>query len=125
MPLEKARLHAIVQGRPLPYLAKELDIQTWSAFFLKWVISNPLVTVALPATTNPDHLTENMGALRGPLPDKEMRARMVRTWKRFPASTRSRKWLGTRAKHSGASSVTLNRASVSAHESSESRRLVN
>ena len=50
MPLEKARLHAIVQGRPLPDFAKELEIETWSAFFLKWVISNPLVTVALPAT---------------------------------------------------------------------------
>jgi diketogulonate reductase-like aldo/keto reductase len=74
MPLEKARLHAIVQGRPLPDFAKELEIETWSAFFLKWVISNPLVTVALPATTNPDHLVENMGALRGPLPDKKMRA---------------------------------------------------
>jgi diketogulonate reductase-like aldo/keto reductase len=84
MPLEKARLHAIVQGRPLPDFVKELDIQTWSAFFLKWVISNPIVTVALPATTNPDHLVENMAALRGPLPDKEMRARMVRHMETIP-----------------------------------------
>jgi hypothetical protein len=84
MPLEKARLHAIVQGRPLPDFAKELDIQTWSAFFLKWIISNPVVTVALPATTNPDHLVENMAALRGPLPDTEMRARMVRHMETIP-----------------------------------------
>src|SRR6201996_318274 len=47
MPLEKARLHKVVEGRQLPDFAKELGIQTWSAFFLKWVISNPLVTVAL------------------------------------------------------------------------------
>jgi diketogulonate reductase-like aldo/keto reductase len=84
MPLEKARLHKIVEGRPLPDFAKELDIQTWSAFFLKWVISNPVVTVALPATTNPNHLTENMAALRGPLPDKEMRQRMVRHMETIP-----------------------------------------
>jgi diketogulonate reductase-like aldo/keto reductase len=84
MPLEKARLHKIVEGRPLPDFAKELDIPTWSAFFLKWVISNPLVTIALPATTNPEHLDENMAALRGPLPDKEMRQRMVRHMETIP-----------------------------------------
>jgi diketogulonate reductase-like aldo/keto reductase len=84
MPLEKARLHRIVEGRPLPDFAKELEIHTWSAFFLKWVISNPLVTVATPATTNPDHLDENMAALRGPLPDKDMRSRMVRHMETIP-----------------------------------------
>ena len=43
------------------------------------------MTVALPATTNPDHLLENMAALRGPLPDKEMRARkMVRHMETIP-----------------------------------------
>jgi diketogulonate reductase-like aldo/keto reductase len=84
MPLEKARLHKIVEGKPLPDFAKELDIQNWSAFFLKWVISNPIVTVALPATSNPDHLDENMAALRGPLPDQEMRKRMVRHMKTIP-----------------------------------------
>jgi aryl-alcohol dehydrogenase-like predicted oxidoreductase len=39
---------------------------------------------ALPATTNPDHLLENLAALRGPLPDKEMRARMVRHMETIP-----------------------------------------
>jgi diketogulonate reductase-like aldo/keto reductase len=78
MPLEKARLHKVVEGRPLPAFAKELGIETWSQFFLKWVISHPTVTCALPATSNPDHLMENIGAMRGPLPDRETRARMVR-----------------------------------------------
>ncbi len=77
MPLEKARLHKLVEGRPLPDFAKEFGAETWSAFFLKWVISNPAITVALPATTNPDHLLENMAAMRGPLPDAAMRKRMV------------------------------------------------
>jgi diketogulonate reductase-like aldo/keto reductase len=84
MPLEKARLHKIVEGRPLPDFAKELGIENWSQFFLKWVISNPAVTCAIPATTNPDHLIENVGAMRGPLPDRATRARMVRHMESIP-----------------------------------------
>jgi diketogulonate reductase-like aldo/keto reductase len=77
MPLEKARLHKLVEGRPLPDFAKEFGAETWSSFFLKWIISNSAVMVALPATTNPDHLVENVAAMRGPLPDAAMRKRMV------------------------------------------------
>jgi aryl-alcohol dehydrogenase-like predicted oxidoreductase len=51
---------------------------------LKWVISHPAVTCAIPATTSPDHQAENIGALRGPLPDKAMRARMVKHMEKIP-----------------------------------------
>jgi diketogulonate reductase-like aldo/keto reductase len=84
MPLEKARLHKLVEGRSLPVFAKELGIETWSQFFLKWVISHPAVTCAIPATSNPDHIVENVGAMRGPLPDRDMRARMVRHMESIP-----------------------------------------
>jgi diketogulonate reductase-like aldo/keto reductase len=84
MPLEKARLHKVVEGQPVPAFAKELGIETWSQFFLKWVISHPAVTCALPATSNPDHLMENIGAMRGPLPDRAMRARMVQHMESIP-----------------------------------------
>jgi diketogulonate reductase-like aldo/keto reductase len=84
MPLEKARLHKLVEGRPLPDFAKEFGAATWSSFFLKWVISNPAVTMALPATTNPDHLVENVAAMRGPLPDAAMRKRMVAYMETIP-----------------------------------------
>jgi diketogulonate reductase-like aldo/keto reductase len=84
MPLEKARLHKLVEGRPLPGFAKEFGAETWSSFFLKWVISNPDITVALPATTNPDHLLENVAAMRGPLPDAAMRKRMVAHMETIP-----------------------------------------
>jgi diketogulonate reductase-like aldo/keto reductase len=84
MPLEKARLHKIAERRPLPTFATELGIETWSQFFLKWVISHPAVTCALPATSNPDHLMENVGAMRGPLPDRAMRARMVQHMESIP-----------------------------------------
>jgi len=84
MPLEKARLHKLVEGRSLPDFAKDFGAETWSAFFLKWVISNPAITVALPATTNPDHLLENVTAMRGPLPDAAMRKRMVAYMETIP-----------------------------------------
>ncbi|SDI08166.1 aldo/keto reductase [Nonomuraea jiangxiensis] len=88
MPLEKARLHRIVEGHSLPDFAAELGITTWSQFFLKWVISNPAVTCALPATSDPAHLAENVAAMRGPLPDAAMRERMVRHMETIPGFDR-------------------------------------
>lgn len=84
MALEKARLHAVVAGRPLPDFARELGIHTWSQYFLKWVIAHPAVTCVLPATANPDHVLENVGAMYGPLPDPEMRDRMLRHMQDIP-----------------------------------------
>ncbi len=84
MPFEKARLFQIVKGRPLPDFAKEIGCQTWAQFFLKWIVSHPAVTCAIPATTNPKHQADNIGALKGPLPDKEMRDRMLKHMETLP-----------------------------------------
>jgi diketogulonate reductase-like aldo/keto reductase len=84
MPLEKARLHQLVGDRPLPDFAADLGVRTWAQYFLKWVISHPAVTVALPATSNPDHLDDNMQAGRGDLPDAAMRARMLEHMQTIP-----------------------------------------
>lgn len=84
MPFEKARLFKVVEGRPLPPFAKEFGAGNWAQFFLKWVISNPAVTCVLPATADPNHAAENVGALRGPLPDREMRTRMVQHMQSIP-----------------------------------------
>jgi diketogulonate reductase-like aldo/keto reductase len=84
MPLEKARLHKIVADRPLPDFAADLGIENWSQFFLKWVIAHPAVTCAIPATSNPEHVVENVGAMRGELPDEKMRARMVASMEEIP-----------------------------------------
>lgn len=84
MPLEKARLHKIVEGRPLPDFAADIGVHNWAQFFLKWAISHPAVTCALPATTHPEHMSENLGAMRGPLPDAPMRDRMLRYMQSVP-----------------------------------------
>ncbi|ARP94481.1 aldo/keto reductase [Bordetella genomosp. 13] len=84
LPFEKARLFALVEGRPVPDFVKEIGVQTWAQYFLKWVISNPVVTCALPSTSNPAHMAENMEALRGPLPDAAMRARMLKHMEGIP-----------------------------------------
>jgi diketogulonate reductase-like aldo/keto reductase len=83
MPFEKARLFKIVEGHTMPDFARGFA-DNWAQFFLKWVISHPTVTCAIPATTNPDHMSENIGALTGPLPDPDMRVRMVRHMETVP-----------------------------------------
>jgi diketogulonate reductase-like aldo/keto reductase len=84
MPFEKARLFEVVRGQSLPDFANEIGCANWAQFFLKYVISHPAVTCAIPATTNPEHVTENLGAMRRPLPDNEMRIRMVRHMESLP-----------------------------------------
>ncbi len=76
-PFERGGLFRHVRGKALPDWASEIDCANWAQFFLKFIVSHPAVTCAIPATTNIDHLRENMGALHGRLPDGAMRLRMV------------------------------------------------
>jgi diketogulonate reductase-like aldo/keto reductase len=62
---------------PLPPWAAELDCRSWAQFFLKFNVSHPAVTCAIPATNDPAHLVDNMGACVGRLPDEATRRRMV------------------------------------------------
>jgi diketogulonate reductase-like aldo/keto reductase len=66
-----------VWNKPLPAWAFELDCRNWAQFFLKFVVSHPAVTCAIPATSRADHLAENMGAGLGRLPDAGERRRMA------------------------------------------------
>ena len=84
-PFDGGRLFDQVEGKPLPPWAGEINCQNWAQFFLKFVVSHPAVTCAIPATSKVEHLEENMGALHGPLPDAEMRAEMVRYFNRVTA----------------------------------------
>lgn len=66
-----------VLGKPLPPWAAEFDCHSWAQFLLKWVVSHPAVTSVIPATNNPQHLEDNMGAGFGRLPDAKTRQRMA------------------------------------------------
>ena len=66
-----------VAGHPVPDWATEFGADTWARFFLKFVLSHPAVTCAIPATSKVDHMVENMAAARGPMPDAAMRQRMI------------------------------------------------
>jgi diketogulonate reductase-like aldo/keto reductase len=76
-PFEEGGLFRTVKGRELPRWAEEFDCNSWARFFLKFILSHPAVTCAIPATRNPDYLVDNMGAAVGRLPDAAMRRRMV------------------------------------------------
>ena len=76
-PFEEGELFRRVKGRELPRWAQEFDCKSWAQFFLKFILSHPAVTCAIPATRNPDYLVDNMGAALGRLPDAAMRRRMV------------------------------------------------
>lgn len=62
---------------PLPAWAAEVGCGSWAQFALKFVVSHPAVTCAIPATTSVAHVRENMAAGRGPMPDAAARARMA------------------------------------------------
>lgn len=76
-PFDGGALLDRLQGKALPPWAREIDCDNWAQFCLKWIVAHPAVTCAIPATTNPAHMAENMGALRGRLPDAAMRRRML------------------------------------------------
>ncbi|WP_225773705.1 aldo/keto reductase [Inquilinus sp. Marseille-Q2685] len=64
-------------GEALPGWAGEIGCGSWAQLLLKFVVSHPAVTCAIPATTRADHVRENLGAARGPMPDAAMRRRMA------------------------------------------------
>jgi diketogulonate reductase-like aldo/keto reductase len=76
-PFRQGALTRALEGESLPDWAAEIDCATWAQFLLKFIISHPAVTCAIPATTRVDHVRENMGAAREPLPDQTMRQRMI------------------------------------------------
>lgn len=76
LPLGRGNVLAKVKDKPLPEWAKEIDAKSFVQVALKYVLSHPAVTVAIPGTTKIEHLEENLGAARGRLPDAEMRRRI-------------------------------------------------
>ena len=78
-PYKRKQLFRMYQDRPLPAWAEaEAGAKNWAEFFLKFIIAHPAVTCAIPATSQLPHMRENMGALKGPLPDQPTREKMAR-----------------------------------------------
>ena len=88
LPFGRSRMWARIGDRPLPEWAAEFDAHAWSQFMLKWVVSHPAVTVAVPGTGDPEHMIENLGAARGRLPTEEHRKRMAELVDRLPEASR-------------------------------------
>jgi aryl-alcohol dehydrogenase-like predicted oxidoreductase len=76
LPFGRGRLFKAVQGKKLPSWAAEFDCASWAQFFLKYIVSHPAVTCAVPGTAQVKYVADNLGAARGRLPDAAMRRRM-------------------------------------------------
>jgi diketogulonate reductase-like aldo/keto reductase len=76
-PFQQGDLTRELEGERLPDWAAEIGATSWAQFILKFILSHPAVTVAIPATTRVDHVRENVAAATGPLPDEPMRQRMA------------------------------------------------
>lgn len=77
LPFGRGRLFRAVRGKPLPDWSREFDAQSWAQFFLKFLLGHAAVTAVIPGTADPAHILDNLGAMRGRLPDPALRRRMV------------------------------------------------
>jgi diketogulonate reductase-like aldo/keto reductase len=76
-PFRRASLIDWAKQYPLADFSTDIDCKNWACFLLKFIVSHPSVTCAIPATSRQDHLVENMGAMQGVMPDAAMRQRML------------------------------------------------
>jgi diketogulonate reductase-like aldo/keto reductase len=82
-PLGQGQHFNMVSGKPLPEWAAAYNINSWSQFFLKFIVSHPAVTCVIPATARPQHAADNMQAGYGPLPDAAAREKMAAVVEKF------------------------------------------
>jgi diketogulonate reductase-like aldo/keto reductase len=79
-PFAQGGLFGQVRNKPLPPIASEVECATWAQLFLKYIVSHPAVTCAIPATRKMEHLVDNMQAGRGVLPNAKQRAAMLQAF---------------------------------------------
>ncbi|MCG7992660.1 MAG: aldo/keto reductase [Candidatus Thiodiazotropha lotti] len=82
-PFARGSLFRKSKGKRLPEWAKEFDCHSWGQFFLKYTVSHPAVTCAIPATSKTHHMVDNMGACHGALPDAKTRLKMAQYFKQI------------------------------------------
>jgi aryl-alcohol dehydrogenase-like predicted oxidoreductase len=76
LPFGRARLIRAVRGKEIPDWARGFA-GSWAQFFLKYLLADPRVTAVIPGTADAGHMTDNLGAMRGPLPNEEQRRQMA------------------------------------------------
>ena len=76
-PFQEGVLFQRTRNRALPAWAKEYDINSWAQHFLKWIVSHPAVTCAIPGTGRADHMRDNLAAGHGIVPDEKGRRRLA------------------------------------------------
>ena len=77
LPFGRGRVFRQFGDKPVPGWARELGIRTWAQFALKFIVSHPAVTAAIPGTAKMEYLTDNLGAARGPMPNASARRKMA------------------------------------------------
>ncbi|HTR83310.1 MAG TPA: aldo/keto reductase, partial [Reyranella sp.] len=77
LPFGRGRLFRTALGKQLPEWAAEFDARSWAQFFLKFVLAHPAVTAVIPGTNKAEHMTDNLGAAIGRLPDAAQRQKMI------------------------------------------------
>ena len=76
-PFEGGSLFRLTKNKPLPDWCSEYDINSWGQYFLKFIVSHPAITCAIPGTSKPHHAVDNMLAGHGKLPDEGVRKKML------------------------------------------------
>ena len=76
-PFQRGYLVERLSSSPLPDWVTETGASSWAQFLLKFVISHPAVTCAIPATSKVEHVRENMATASGVFPDAALRKRMA------------------------------------------------
>ena len=76
LPFGRGRLFRAVRGKEIPEWARSFA-GSWAQFFLKYLLADARVTAVIPGTASAAHMRDNLGAMRGPLPDSEQRKKMV------------------------------------------------
>jgi diketogulonate reductase-like aldo/keto reductase len=77
-PFQRGGLFSRTRGKDLPAMAADIDCNSWAQFFLKFILAHPAATCIIPATSKPHHMTDNMAAGFGRVPDGDQRAEMLR-----------------------------------------------
>src|SRR5579863_560572 len=78
LPFGRGRLFRSALDKKLPDWAAEFDCKSWGQFFLKFILGHPAITAVIPGTDKPQHMTDNLGAGLGRMPDAQERVRMIK-----------------------------------------------